>query len=374
MEKLTLAQTIDGIEPASKEYEELARKQIEDIAMPPWALGKLCDLAVTLAGIERKVKPTVDKKIILTMAADHGVAEDGVSAFPQEVTVQMAQNILLGGAGVNVLGRAAGAEVRLTDMGIKEDISGLPGAENLNIVKIAPGSENMHTGPAMTREQAVAALEAGINIANQAVADGAQLLGTGDLGIGNTTPSAAILSVMADIPVAEATGRGTGVDDEGLRAKIRVIEESIELNKPDKNDAVDVLSKVGGYDIAGIAGSILGAAYNRVPIFIDGFISTAGALIALGLCPTAADYMLPSHRSQEPGHDRMWKAIGKDPLLDLNFRLGEGTGGAVAMHLAECACRIANDMLTFSDAGVTNADSVTVDTFADGQQLNEKDA
>lgn len=180
MEKLTLDQVINGIEPASKEYEELAKKQIEDIAMPPWALGKLCDLAVTLAGIERTVKPSVDKKIILTMAADHGVAEDGVSAFPQEVTVQMAQNILLGGAGVNVLGKAVGAEVRLTDMGVKEDISGLPGAEKLNIVKIAPGSENMHKGPAMTREQAVAALEAGINIANQAVADGAQLLGTGD--------------------------------------------------------------------------------------------------------------------------------------------------------------------------------------------------
>lgn len=364
-EELTLEQVIEGIEPEDKEMREAAKAHILDIATPPWALGRLYDLAEDLCAIKRTLTPSVKNKKILTMAADHGVADEGVSAFPQEVTVQMAGNILLGGAGVNVLGKAAGADVILTDMGVKEDLSGLPGAEKLNIVKIANGSEDMMKGPAMTREQAIQAVEAGIKTAVDAVNDGAELLGTGELGIGNTTPAAAILSVMGDVPVKEATGRGTGVDDEGLKHKIAVIEEAIRVNEPDKNDPIDVLAKVGGYDIAGIAGSILGAAYTKTPIFVDGFISTAGAMIALGLCPTVADYMLPSHRSVEPGHDAMWAKIGKKPYLDLEMRLGEGSGGAVAMHLADCACDILSDMLTFSDAGVSTSDTASVETFAE---------
>lgn len=360
-----LNELTESVEPSSKEYREKAHEHILDIATPPWALGRLYDLAEDLCAMQRTLTPNVAEKRILTMAADHGVAEEGVSAFPQEVTVQMAQNILLGGAGVNVLGKCAGCDVTLVDMGVKEDLTGLEGAdERLKAEgKFKNGSGNIRKGPAMTREEAARAVLAGAAAAIDAVDEGATLLGTGELGIGNTTPAAAILSVMSGISVEEATGRGTGVDDEGLKNKIRVIEDAIDVNNPDPSDALDVLSKVGGLDIAGIAGSILAAASMHVPIFVDGFISTAGAMIAYGLCPTAADYMIPSHRSVEQGHDAMWKQIGKEPLLDLNMRLGEGTGGAVAMHLADVASHIMSDMLTFSDAGVSTSETASEETF-----------
>ncbi len=363
---MSLNKILSGITPANKEAQARATAYINTIAIPPWALGRLLDLAVQLAGITGKTQPTVSKKRIFTMAADHGVADEGVSAFPQEVTVQMAGNILLGGAGVNVLGRASGADVQLVDMGVKEDLSALPNADRLKIVKIAAGSENMHKGPAMTREQAEEAILAAYDLVSEAIEkDGVDLLGTGELGIGNSTPAAAILSVLSEQPVEKITGRGTGLDDTGLAHKVKIIEESIALNKPNKDDALDVLAKVGGYDIAGIAGTVLAAAAHHVPVLVDGFISTAGALIAQGLAPAAADYMIPSHRSQEPGHDEMWKLLGKEPLLDLGFRLGEGTGGAVAMHLVQSACDVMNDMLTFEDAGVSTSDTASTEVFED---------
>ncbi|MEF9917640.1 MAG: nicotinate-nucleotide--dimethylbenzimidazole phosphoribosyltransferase [Eubacterium sp.] len=355
MSQLTLNEVINSIEPKDPDWEAKACDHIESLAIPPWSLGQVLALGVQLSGIKRTIKPNVDKKMILTMAADHGIAEEGVSAFPQEVTMQMVSNIVAGGAGVNILGKASGAEVRLVDMGVKEDLPDLVAKGAVIDAKIAHGSENFHKGPAMTRAQAVAALEAGINIASKMICEeGVDLLGTGDLGIGNTTPSAAILAVMGNYPITSVTGRGTGIDNAGLLHKIKIIRESIELNKPDPNDALDVLSKIGGYDIAGIAGIILGAAYHKTPIVVDGFISTAGALIARGLCPNCLDYMIASHQSEEPGHQMMWQTLGLKPLLNLNFRLGEGTGAAVAMHLVECSARCMSDMLTFKDAGVTN--------------------
>ena len=358
MSKLTLEETVKRIEPKSTEWEEKAAKHVEALAMPPWALGDVCRLGVKIAGMQRTVDIDVSKKMIFTMAADHGVADEGVSAFPQEVTVEMMKNIALGGAGVNVLGRAAGVQVRLVDMAVKEDFPELAEKGVIIDQKITHCSENMRKGPAMTREQAIAAIEAGIDLADKAInEEGVKMLGTGELGIGNTTPASAVVAVMGGYPVADITGRGTGVDDEGLRNKIQVIQDAIDLNKPDPNDAIDVLSKVGGYDIAGIAGTILGAAANKTPVVVDGFISTAGALIAKGICPEAADYMIASHKSEEPGHALMWKTLDMKPLLDLGFRLGEGTGAAVAMHICECSARIMNDMLTFEEAEVTNANA-----------------
>ena len=358
MSKLTLEETVKRIEPKSKEWESKAAKHVESLAMPPWALGDVCRLGVKIAGIQRTVDIDVSKKMIFTMAADHGVADEGVSAFPQEVTVEMMKNIALGGAGVNVLGRAAGVQVRLVDMAVKEDFPDLVEKGVIIDHKITHCSKNMRKGPAMTREQAIAAVEAGIDLADKAINnEGVKMLGTGELGIGNTTPASAVVAVMGGYPIADITGRGTGVDDDGLRNKIQVIEDSINLNKPDPNDAIDVLSKVGGYDIAGIAGTILGAAANKTPVVVDGFISTAGALIAKGICPEAADYMIASHKSEEPGHALMWETLDMKPLLDLGFRLGEGTGAAVAMHICECSARIMNDMLTFEEAEVTNANA-----------------
>lgn len=355
MSTLTLDYILDHTQPSDPEWEAKAAAHVEELAIPPWSLGQVLTLGVKLAGIQRTIHPNVDKKVILTMAADHGVAEEGVSAFPQEVTMEMVKNIVAGGAGVNILGKASGAEVRLVDMGVIPDMPDLVASGAVIDCKIAHGSNNMRKGPAMTREQAIAALEAGARVADDLIhKEGVQLLGTGDLGIGNTTPSAAILAVMGEYPVTAVTGRGTGVDNAGLLNKIQVIKDAIRINDPNPADALDVLMKIGGYDIAGIAGMILGAAVNQTPVVVDGFISTAGALIAKGLCPSAADYMIASHQSQEPGHQMMWQTLMMRPLLNLDFRLGEGTGAAVAMHLVECAARCMNDMLTFEEASITN--------------------
>lgn len=353
--KYTLKQVIEDTEPADPKWQEAAREHIEKLAIPPWSLGQLLVVGEQLSGIQRTIRPNVDKKMVITMAGDHGVVAEGVSAFPQEVTPQMVENFVKGGAGINILAKASGAEVIVVDMGVAVDMPELVEKGAIIDCKIDYGTKNFYLEPAMTREQAIAALEAGINVASQVIEEqGVNLLATGDMGIGNTTPSAAILAVMAEYPVSSVTGRGTGIDNAALINKIKVIRESINRHQPDKNDPIDVLSKVGGYEIAGIAGVILGAAYHQVPILVDGFISTAGALIAKALCPQSLDYMIPSHQSEEPGHQLMWQALGLRPLLNLNFRLGEGTGAAVAMHLVESSARVMCDVLTFEDAGVTN--------------------
>jgi len=285
------------------------------------------------------------------MAGDHGVCEEGVSAFPQEVTPQMAINIVHGGAGINVLARAAGARVVVTDVGIAADLEGAPG---LQIRKVARGTANMAKGPAMTRDQARRAVETGIEVFEAELAREAfGIAATGDMGIGNTTPSAAIAAVMAAVPVRTVVGRGTGIGDAALEHKIAVIEAALALNKPDAKDALGILAAVGGFEIGAIAGTILAAAARRIPVLVDGFISGAGALIAQGLCPASVEYMIASHASVEPGHQAMLKVLGLKPLLDLGMRLGEGTGAALAMPLCAAACRILDEMATFGEAGVS---------------------
>lgn len=362
--KYTLKQVIENTEPADPKWREAAREHIKNMAIPYWSLGQLLTVGEQLSGIQRTIRPCVNKKMVIAIAGDHGVVAEGVSACPQEVTPQMINNFVRGGAGINVLAKASGAEVLVVDMGVAVDLPELVKMGAIIDCKVAYGTNNLAKEPAMTRGQALQAIEAGINIASKVIEErGINLLATGDMGIGNTTPSTAILAVMAEYPVASITGRGTGIDNATLLHKIKIIRDAINLHHPDKNDPIDVLSKVGGYEIAGIAGVIMGAAYHKVPILVDGFISTAGALIAKGLCPQSLDYMIPSHQSEEPGHQLMWQALGLHPLLNLNFRLGEGTGAAVAMHLVESAAQVMSNVLTYEDAGVTAGASISNEAF-----------
>ena len=261
---------------------------------------------------------------------------------------------MAGGAAINVLSEAAGAKVVVVDMGVAADLSGLAAEGKIISYRVAPGTRNIAQGPAMTREQALQALEAGIDIAGNLVKEGVELLGTGDMGIGNTTPSSAILAAFSGRPAEEITGRGTGINDEALENKVRIIQKALQINKPDAKDPIDVLAKVGGFEIGGIAGLILGAAYYKTPVVIDGFISSAGALLAKALAPDSLEYMIAAHRSMEPGHIYMLEELGLDPLLNLNLRLGEGTGGALAMNIVESAAGVIGKMLTFEAAGVTS--------------------
>lgn len=350
---LKLDETLQGIEPVSGEWRQLAREYLNKLAIPQGSLGELLNVAEQLAAIRQTLKPTVRNKTVVTMAGDHGVVEEGVSAFNQEVTPQMVANFVAGGAAINVLAGVAGARVVVADLGVAADLSKLAKEGKIIDCKVDFGTRNMARGPAMTREQALQALEAGINIAGKLVEEGAELLATGDMGIGNTTPSSAILAVFSGHPLAEITGRGTGIGDEALQNKVRVIKKALELNKPDPKDPVDVLAKVGGFEIGGIAGLILGAAYYKVPVLIDGLISSAGALLAKNLAPASVDYMMGGHRSMEPGHIFMLEELGLRPLIDLNLRLGEGTGAALAMNIVEAAAQVIGKMATFEDAGVT---------------------
>lgn len=350
---LSLKTVIDGIEPVNREWRQKAREYLSNLAIPPGSLGELLDLAERLAAIKQSLKPSVKKKIVVTMAGDHGVVEEGVSAFPQEVTPQMVANFVAGGAAINVLAKVAGARVVVVDMGTAADMSELVNEGKILSYKVDYGTRNMTKGLAMTREQARQALEAGIEIAGNLVQEGVELLATGDMGIGNTTPSSAILAALSGRSVRQVTGRGTGISDEGLEKKIRAIQKALDVNKPDAKDPVDVLAKVGGFEIGGIAGLILGAAYHKVPVVVDGFISSAGALIAKALAPRSVEYMIAAHRSMEYGHRFMLEELGLKPLLNLNLRLGEGTGAALAMNVVESAAQVIGKMLTFEAAGVS---------------------
>jgi nicotinate-nucleotide--dimethylbenzimidazole phosphoribosyltransferase len=290
---------------------------------------------------------------VIVAAADHGVAADGVSAYPPAVTAQMALNFARGGAAINVLARQAGARVVVVDVGIASDMGAAPGLIHR---KIAHGTQNMSHGPAMSREQAVAALEVGLEVFEAERAAGLDLVATGDMGIGNTTPSAAIVAVLTGRPAAQVTGRGTGVDDAGLARKVAAIEQALAVNRPDAADALDVLAKVGGFEIAALAGVILGAAAARVPVVIDGFISGAAALIAVGLAPQVRPYLIAAHQSVEVGHRAALEKLGLRPLFDLELRLGEGTGAVLAFHLVEASARLLAEMATFDEAGVSDKD------------------
>jgi nicotinate-nucleotide--dimethylbenzimidazole phosphoribosyltransferase len=344
-----LNSTVKSIKPINREWYDIAQKHLDNLTKPLGSLGRLEEFAQRLVAITENRKPVLDKKVIFTFAGDHGVVDEGVSAYPKEVTPQMVFNFLRGGAGINVLARHAGAEIVVVDIGVDFDFDDTEGLINMKVMK---GTRNFAKGPAMTRDEAVKCIESGIEVATRYAERGCKMAGTGDMGIGNTTPSSAIASVITGTPVREVTGRGTGISDEALERKIEVIEGAMRLNKPDPNDAIDVLSKVGGTEIGGIAGLILGAASKRIPIVIDGFISTAGALIAYTIEPTVKDYVFAAHNSVEKGHRIMLKAMGLDPILDLGLRLGEGTGAALAMLLIEAALKISKEMATFQEAGV----------------------
>ncbi|MBU0483544.1 MAG: nicotinate-nucleotide--dimethylbenzimidazole phosphoribosyltransferase [Proteobacteria bacterium] len=350
-----LTNTLNAISGQDQSWRDQAQNRLDQLVMPHWALGRLMDLALDLAGMTRSLTPPVTRKAIITMAGDHGVAAEGVSKFPQEVTPQMVGNFINGGAGINALAKQVGARVIVVDMGVAADLSAMVASGKLIDKKIGFGTNNIAQGPAMTREQAIAALEAGIEVVNH-YADDIDLFGTGDMGIANTTPSTAIVAALTNTPVAEVTGRGTGLDDEQLKLKIEVVKRALEINNPDPTDGLDVLAKVGGFEIGGIAGVILGAAARRKPVLIDGLISTAGALIAYTLKPEIKDYLIASHRSVEQGHRIMHQHLGCEPLLNLNLRLGEGTGAALAMNIVEAASRVLTDIATFSEAQVASAD------------------
>jgi nicotinate-nucleotide--dimethylbenzimidazole phosphoribosyltransferase len=350
IEEKLLEDVVARISPVKKEFMEQAQVRIDDLTKPVGSLGRLEEFARRLVAITENIMPFLKKKVVFTFAGDHGIAAEGVSAYPKEVTPQMVMNFLNGGAAINVLARHGGAENVIIDIGVDYDFGGAPGLVDR---KVMAGTRNMLKEPAMTGEEAARCLAIGIELAAEYAAKGYDLFCTGDMGIGNTTPSSAIAAVLTGRAVAEVTGRGTGLDDKGLQQKIATIEEAIRLRKPDPSDPVDVLAKVGGTEIGGIAGLILGAAAHRIPVVIDGFISTAGALIAYSIAPTTADYMFAGHNSVEIGHRAVMDKMGLKPILNLDLRLGEGTGAALAMTIIEAGLKIYREMATFSEAGVS---------------------
>ncbi|PIU41631.1 MAG: nicotinate-nucleotide--dimethylbenzimidazole phosphoribosyltransferase [Candidatus Omnitrophica bacterium CG07_land_8_20_14_0_80_42_15] len=324
--------------------------KLDNLTKPRGSLGRLEELAKQICGITGKESPLLRNKVIFTLAADHGVVREGVSAYPQEVTAQMVYNFLSGGAGINVLANHVGARVVIVDIGVAVDLKPDP---RLVIKKINYGTKNMVKGQAMTRAEAIKAIRAGIEMFEDEFKRGIDIAGTGDMGIGNTTAASAVTACFTKKPIEEITGRGAGLDDKGLKNKIDIIKKSISINKPDPSDPIDVLSKVGGFEIGGLAGIILAAASRKVPVVIDGFISGAAALVAFYIEPRVKDYMIPAHCSVEKGHKVILEHIGLEPLLDLDLRLGEGTGGALAIGLADAAIKILTQMATFKSANIS---------------------
>ncbi|HEY7745546.1 MAG TPA: nicotinate-nucleotide--dimethylbenzimidazole phosphoribosyltransferase [Desulfuromonadales bacterium] len=348
---LTLDATLSNISPVNAEKLAAIQDRLNRQAKPQGSLGRLEEFARRFVAITGR--DSVQKKVVFTFAGDHGVTEEGVSAFPREVTPQMVFNFVEGGAAINALARHVGAEVIVVDMGVDHEFTPMNG---LMLKKIGRGTANLAKGPAMSRQEAIRCLETGIEIAASCRDAGIDLVGTGDMGIGNTTPSAAIAAVFTGLSVPQVTHRGTGIDDAALANKIRVIEEGLRVNAPDPADPVDVLAKVGGYEIGGIAGLLIGCAALGIPVVVDGFISTAGAMIASELHPHVRDYLFAAHRSAEIGHAHMLERIRLRPMLDLDMRLGEGTGAALAMGLIEAALCALREVKTFDEAGVARGD------------------
>ncbi len=342
---------LNQIKPLNNEWHDRTKAHLDCLTKPPGSLGRLEEIAKWFVQVTEKFPPTLPKKILFTFAADHGVTDEGVSAFPKSVTAQMVYNFLKGGAAVNVLARHAETEVRVVDIGVDADFKSLP---NLTHRKIARGTKNMAQGPAMSRQAAEISIQTGIDLAEIAMQEGATLLGVGEMGIGNTTVASAITAVLCKASVKKVTGRGTGVDDAALRHKQTIIDQAIQMNRPDSKDPLDVLAKVGGFEIGGMAGLILGAAARHIPLVVDGFISTAAVLIAVALKPEVKCYLLAAHQSVEPGHQIALQHLGLSPLLDLDLRLGEGTGAVLGMGMVDAAIKIVNEMATFDQAGVSN--------------------
>jgi nicotinate-nucleotide--dimethylbenzimidazole phosphoribosyltransferase len=345
-----LTDTLAAIQPVDHLMLEKAQKKLDGKTKPLGSLGRLEEFARRFAAISGNLEPDTTRKVIYTFAGDHGVTEEGVSAFPREVTQQMVLNFLNGGAGVNVLARHCGIEVRVVDVGVDNEFDQLAG---LIGKKVARGTRNFTKGPAMERGKALAAIKVGIELAGEAKDELVAMVGTGEMGIGNTTPSSAIIAALSGMPVWEVTHRGTGISEEALANKIRVIEQGLAVNRPDPRDPIDVLAKLGGLEIAAITGLVLGCAARRIPVVIDGFISTAGALIAAELHPHVKEYIFAAHQSVEIGHRFMLERIGVEPILDLHLRLGEGTGAALAMGLIEAGVKVMKEMATFHQAGVS---------------------
>ena len=349
-----LDQTVSSIKPTlNEEAFHAAKQRLANQAKPAGSLGIMEDISARLAAIKGTIDVKLVNKRIVTCAGDHGVTEEGVSLFPAEVTPQMVYNFARNGASVNVIAKHAGAVVKAADIGVNHDFE-----PDLPIFhkKVRYGTANFTKEPAMSREEAILSIEAGIDIVNELEAEErVDILGTGDMGIGNTTPSSAIIAAFSGIAIEKLTGRGTGIDDRMLENKIAVIKKGLSLHRPDPSDPIDVLSKVGGLEIGALAGLVLGAAARGIPVICDGLISTAGALIACELCPAAKNYLFVSHKSVEIGHVFMHERLGLEPLIDLKFRLGEGTGAAVCMELLDLATRILADIKTFEEVGIRNA-------------------
>ena len=347
---MSIESLISRIQPLDQTAMAAARARQDTLTKPQGSLGRLESLSIQLAGITGQARPRIEHKVVTVMAGDHGVVEEGVSAFPQEVTPQMVLNFLGGGAAINVLAKHVGARVVIVDMGVAAAMEPHPQLVNR---RVAAGTANIARGPAMTRAQAEEAMLNGVDVVEAEIARGLDILATGDMGIGNTTPSAAIACLVTRRSANEIVGRGTGVDDEGLQRKVTAVENALKVNRPDPQDGLDILSKVGGFEIGGLAGAILAAAANRRPVVIDGFISTAAAIVAVTLAPQVREYLIAAHCSQELGHRLMMDWLGVQPLLDMHMRLGEGTGAALAMSLVEASCKILDEMATFGEAGVS---------------------
>lgn len=345
-----LQQLLNRIHPADRSIMVAAQAHIDDLTKPQGSLGRLEEIALKYVLATGKLDAVLTKKKICCFAADHGVAAEGVSAYPAEVTPQMVYNMLSGGAAINVLSRHAGADLDVVDMGVNHDF---PDHTNLVKRKIKPGSANMVVGPAMSEEDTLQALLYGAGLAFEACDAGYSLLGTGEMGIANTTSATALYSVFLDVPVETITGRGTGIDDERLCHKIEIIRQAIKTNALRCTSAFATLAALGGYEIAAITGFILGSAACKIPVVVDGFISSSGALVALKLCEAVDDYIFFSHLSGEQGHRVVMEKLASKPILDLDLRLGEGTGAALAMQVIEASLKIYNEMATFSSARVS---------------------
>ena len=347
-----IAEAIASIPAPDASWEERAWARLDSLTKPPRSLGYLEELAQRLAVLQGSERPSIPRKTIVLMAGDHGVTAQGVSPYPSEVTAQMVENFVEGGAAINQLATHAGANVLVVDVGVAHHV---PPADGLLAARVRNGTADMTQGAAMTREQAAAAVRVGIRVVGDLVREGVDIMGTGDMGIGNTTASAAVVSVLAGADPAQVVGPGTGLDPDGVARKADVVRRAIEVNGPDVADPLDVLAKVGGLEIAGLAGVVIGAASCGVPVVSDGYISGAATLAALRLAPAARPWVFASHRSAEPGHRLVLEVLGLRPVLELDMRLGEGTGAALAIEVMDAACAVMRGMATFAEAGVSEA-------------------
>lgn len=346
-----LQRTLERIQPLSGPDVDAARQRHTVLTKPPGSLGPLEDLGCALAGIYAACPPPQPQRVaIAVFAGDHGVHAQGVTPWPQEVTAQMVGNLLAGGAVVNALARQVGAQVVVVDVGVAAD---LPDAPGLLSRKVARGTADLSLGPAMSTQQALAAIEVGIEVADGLVADGCQLLVTGDMGIANTTASAALVGVFTGLPAAAVTGRGTGVDEATLARKVAVVQQAV-ARGVSPADPLEALAQVGGLEHAALVGLLLAGAARRVPVLLDGVIACSAALVARALAPVAADYWVAGHRSAEPGASAALDSLGLRPLVDLELRLGEGSGGALAVPMVQSAARVLREVATFDAAGVTD--------------------